>query len=577
MARWEVPNTWCWAKVSDVGDVFGGGTPRATNPANFSDENGIPWLTPADLSGYSPATIKHGSRWLSDDGYASCGAKILPAGTVLFSSRAPIGYCVIAENAISTNQGFKSVVLPKLMSPKYLRYYLLSSKKYLESIASGSTFKELSGAKMKSVMIPLPPQNEQRRIADKIEALQSKTTTARKALETTKPLLEQSRQSILAAAFRGDLTAQWRDQNKDVEPASELLKRIRVERRARWEEAELAKMQEKGKEPKNDKWKAKYKEPEPLNTERLPELPEGWCWGTATELCEVVVDCHNKTAPYKEKGIPLVRTTNIRNGKINLEETKFVDEPTYHYWSRRCIPLPGDLLFTREAPVGEAGIIPKDVMLCMGQRMMLLRTNEKFFHNKYLLGVLLSPFVLEYAEQQGVGIGVKHLRVRDVEALPVPLPPLQEQQEIARCLDKIIDRFNRIKEIVNQNIITLNLLDNAILKKAFCGELVPQDPDDEPASVLLEKIAAERAELKKASKKTSRKTRKVKKKVDDKSLLKVVNELSTDSFTFDELAAKVNADYEVVKEALFKLLESDSSGLTQIFDKEAEIVKIKKG
>jgi len=104
------------------------------------------------------------------------------------------------------------------------------------------------------------------------------------ALDSIRPLLEKLRQSSLAAAFRGDLTKDWRAKHPDVEPASELLKRIRVERQTKWEEAELAKMVAKGKPPKDDRWRAKYEEPKPVDPERLPGLPEGWCWASVDEV-----------------------------------------------------------------------------------------------------------------------------------------------------------------------------------------------------------------------------------------------------------------------------------------------------
>src|SRR5690606_18895193 len=124
----------------------------------------------------------------------------------------------------------------------------------------------------------------------KIDALTEKSREAREALDEVPQLLAKLRHSILAAAFRGDLTKQWREQNPNVEPASALLQRIREEGRKKWEQAELAKFKAKGKLPPDDKWKSKYGEPEPADTEGLPELPEGWCWASAELACEVVVD-----------------------------------------------------------------------------------------------------------------------------------------------------------------------------------------------------------------------------------------------------------------------------------------------
>jgi hypothetical protein len=131
--------------------------------------------------------------------------------------------------------------------------------------------------------ITLPPLAEQRRIVAKIEVLQERSRRTQEALSEVGPLLEQFRQSVLAAAFRGDLTADWRAAHPNVEPASELLQRIRAERRRRWEQAELAKYAAKGQKPPKN-WQEKYKEPEPVDDSNLPELPAGWTWIRVTEL-----------------------------------------------------------------------------------------------------------------------------------------------------------------------------------------------------------------------------------------------------------------------------------------------------
>ena len=116
-------------------------------------------------------------------------------------------------------------------------------------------------------------------------------------------------------------------------------------------------------------------------SDELMELPEGWKWTTAIEACSKVIDCHNKTAPYTASGIKLVRTSNIRNGQINLDDTKFVAQPTYEFWSRRCPPEPRDILFTREAPMAEVGMIPDGEKLCMGQRMGASQSCKSQFEN----------------------------------------------------------------------------------------------------------------------------------------------------------------------------------------------------
>lgn len=178
----------------------------------------------------------------------------------------------------------------------------------------------------KSVPVLIPPINEQKRIVTKIEALQTRSRRAREALETVPDLLEQLRQSILAAAFRGDLTKNWREKHKGkIEPASELLKRIRIERRKRWEAAELDKLKAKGLtgdklDDQFTKLRKKYKEPVPVDTTDLPELPEGWCWARANEISNSalgkMLDRQKHTTGIE---MPYLRNVNVRwrAGKVN--------------------------------------------------------------------------------------------------------------------------------------------------------------------------------------------------------------------------------------------------------------------
>jgi type I restriction enzyme S subunit len=230
-------------------------------------------------------------------------------------------------------------------------------------------------------------------------------------------------------------------------------------------------------------------------TDELMELPEGWEWTTAIEACSKVVDCHNKTAPYTTSGIKLVRTSNIRNGSINLNDTKFVDQPTYEYWSRRCPPEPGDILFTREAPMAEVGMIPDGEKLCMGQRMMLLRVDNDNLLGKFLLYALQAPFIHDYADSVAVGTGVKHLRVKDVEQIPIPLPPLNEQKRIVAQIEALRERSQKAKAALEAIPELCDRFRQSVLAAAFRGDLTAdwreQNPDVEPAEVLLERTAKE--------------------------------------------------------------------------------------
>ena len=168
----DLPEGWRRVRVADIATVVGGGTPSTRDAANFGGS--VPWLTPKDLSDRPARFTRGGSRSLTTKGLAACGAQLLPAGSVLVSSRAPIGLVTIAANPISTNQGFRSLVLRGDEVPEFLYYLLTSRTADLEARANGTTFKEISGSSLKGVEVLLPPASDQRRIADLLGALDDK-------------------------------------------------------------------------------------------------------------------------------------------------------------------------------------------------------------------------------------------------------------------------------------------------------------------------------------------------------------------------------------------------------------------
>lgn len=163
---------WKTYKLSDIGTVVGGATPSTTVEKFYGGD--IPWLTPKDLSGFKDRYIERGERNITQEGLNSCSAHLLPENSVLFSSRAPIGYVAIAKNPIATNQGFKSIIPNANVDSLFLYYALKYNKEKIEAMGSGTTFKEVSGAIMKNFEISLPPLEEQRRIAGILGAIDDK-------------------------------------------------------------------------------------------------------------------------------------------------------------------------------------------------------------------------------------------------------------------------------------------------------------------------------------------------------------------------------------------------------------------
>jgi type I restriction enzyme S subunit len=201
-----LPARWYWTTMGEIAEVIGGGTPRTNDPANF-DGGDVPWITPADLSGYADKYISHGTRFITRNGLESSSARLLPAGTVLFTSRAPIGYVAIARNPVATNQGFKSFVLKDGVLPEYVYWWLKGSKQRAEALASGTTFLELSGANAKKLPIPIAPLGEQRRIVAELEKQFSRLDEAVANLKRASRQLALYRRVVLDKAFSLEATS----------------------------------------------------------------------------------------------------------------------------------------------------------------------------------------------------------------------------------------------------------------------------------------------------------------------------------------------------------------------------------
>ncbi|HDR1021551.1 TPA: restriction endonuclease subunit S [Pasteurella multocida] len=166
----EIPENWCWVRLSQLGEIIGGGTPKTDNDINWLNGN-IPWITPADMKNVKGKYISKGERNITSEGLNSSSAKMLSKNSIVYSSRAPIGYVAITNDLLCTNQGFKSIDLYKKDIVDYLYYGLIYFTPLIQSRASGTTFKEISGTEFGNIVIPLPPFNEQKRIVEKIESI----------------------------------------------------------------------------------------------------------------------------------------------------------------------------------------------------------------------------------------------------------------------------------------------------------------------------------------------------------------------------------------------------------------------
>ncbi|TPK39686.1 restriction endonuclease subunit S [Mesorhizobium sp. B2-5-3] len=453
--RWEVPTSWAWASIGEIANVVGGGTPSTGDDNNFV-EHGIPWLTPADLTGYRDVYISRGRRDLSERGYRTSAARIVPAGTVLFSSRAPVGYCAIAGGEISTNQGFKSFVLKNGLSPEYTRHYLLASVDYAESKASGTTFKELSGSRAAELAVPVAPIPEQTRIVTKIDSLTGKSRRARDHLDHIPRLVEKYKQAVLAAAFTGDLTREWREEGPLTYDDRGIDRRL-------------------------------------MN---LGVLPVGWSWTSMGAVAQIGGGLtKNASRSSLALRVPYLRVANVYANELRLDEITEIGCTEGEY--QRTLLQPGDLLIVEGNgsldQIGRVALWKGERPGCTHQNHLIRARMGDDVIPPYTLFWLLSPQGRNSIEAvASSSSGLHTLSVSKVSGLPIPICSKEQQEEIVRRIEVAFKWIDRLATHTASARRLIDHLDQSVLTKAFRGELVPQDPTDEPASVLLDRIRAGR-------------------------------------------------------------------------------------
>lgn len=389
---------------------------------------------------------------------------------------------------------------PSELVGMWLETYV-KSPSYLSQIrraAAGTGMSNVNATKLASIEVPLAPEMSMRSVVRAVEALTVHSKKAKESLDRIPALLEKLKRSILAAAFRGDLTKDWREAHPDVEPADVLLARIRAERRRRWEEAEFARLTARGKVPVDDRWKDPYQADEQLDASDLADLPSSWCWARWNQVGTSQNGRAFPSADYAGEGIKLLRPGNLHvSGEIEWSDANTRRMPDNYSTKHPDYIVAGNELVMnltaqslKDEFLGRVCLTGADERCLLNQR--IARFKPTLIPPRFFLWLFKSPRFRAFVDELNTGSLIQHIFTTQIDAFVFPLPPEPEGKVLVERIDAWFSILNRLEATLLAQRGRLPKLDASILAKAFRGELVPQDPADEPASALLERIRATR-------------------------------------------------------------------------------------
>jgi len=490
-----LPEGWCLGRLEEICyKVQSGSTPKEKP---FTDKGDVPFLKVYNIVKQEIA-FDYRPQFIPREVQESQLSRsiVLPDDILMNIVGPPLGKVAVVTNQFpewNLNQALVLLRPRTILENQYLYYFLLGGDfvRDIMSETKGSVGQvNISLTQCRNCEIPLPPLNEQHRIVNKIEALTARSRKAREALDAIPALLDQFRQSVLAAAFRGDLTADWREQNPDVEPAEKWLRKFSQEREYSYESQQNELKSNGTRIPKL---------PSIEIFQLNDQLPDSWLRISVESACVFIIDCLHSTPKFVKEGEYCIDTTCISPFHIRWESARQVSTEDFIKRTSRLLPKPGDIFFSREGTIGTAVQVPEEKLVCLGQRMMMFRFGASILP-EYAAIYLQSPHFKAQYKPLITGTTSPHVNIGELRKLIFLVPSIAEQSEIVKRSMKYLNNCEQILGLSKDNETSLSQLDQSILAKAFRGELVPQDPTDEPATLLLQRIQAEREKLNAKSK-----------------------------------------------------------------------------
>ncbi|MCS0400530.1 restriction endonuclease subunit S [Vibrio diabolicus] len=492
----QLPKGWVSTKLSVVGNTVTGNTPPRKNPEFYGGD--VPFVKPGDIE--VDKELTHTEETLSELG---CGkARVLKQGSVLVTCIGNIGRVGLAMKPMATNQQINSIEFSELILPKYGFYYCRTLANWLNFNASATTVAIINKSKFSEAPFTLAPLAEQKRIVEKLDEVLAQVDTIKARLDGIPDLLKRFRQSVLFNATSGAISKNWRELNSPLPTCKdEVVKKVFIE----WCKSKEAEFLRKGKLQKNEKWKEKFPTPD------FGEVAVS-CWNAInlSSVAEVIDPNPSHRMPkYIDDGLPFISSENIVSlSCIDFVKGKKIQEEELVKQKTRYEVRDGTFAFTRIGTIGKSVLLPLPHSYGISHAMAVVNPFQSLMDSRFLILAMNCKSILSQAHEGVQSVGVPDLGIGKMKSFIIPLPSIEEQKEIVRLVDQYFAFADTIEAQVKKAQARVDNLTQSILAKAFRGELVPQNDDDESAEVLLKRIAQARKEadaLAKAAKKAGKK------------------------------------------------------------------------
>lgn len=380
----------------------------------------------------------------------------------------------IVQPFIPGADGTKLLQSKPFISPRYLHYLLNAAE--VPDRGYGRHFSHL-----KALNLPLAPLSEQQRIADKLDTVLARVDAVNDRLARVAPLLKRFRQSVLAAATSGRLTADWRGSHPNL-PTGQSVIDADTKAKAKL----LAAFPDLAKKKSTTHCQ--------INLNYLFEIPAEWNFSTWGQISEWITYGFTRPMPSSDSGVRLLTAKDVHPFDLRLNSSGYTDDQAFAALSDKDKPMQGDLLITKDGSIGRAALVRTSESFCINQSVAVCWLRSTSMNKNFLELLANADFTQRFVSDMAKGMAIQHLSIVDFACCPVPVPSIEEQTEIVRRVDILLAFADRLEARLQAAQTASARLTPALLAKAFRGELVPQDPNDEPAAELLKRLAQSKPE-----------------------------------------------------------------------------------